>query len=94
MLITEPAYQIGGDPGSFLGNAENDDRERREAAETGAKTALLTNDPVEVFTAIAAQAEETLQKTPELLPVLKKAGVVDAGGKGLCIVYRGDARRL
>lgn len=28
VLITEPAYQIGGDPGSFLGNAENDDRER------------------------------------------------------------------
>ena len=59
----------------------------REAAETGTKTALLTNDPVEVFTAIVNQAEETLKKTPEMLPVLKKAGVVDAGGKGLCVIF-------
>lgn len=33
-------------------------------------------------------AEDTLEKTPELLPVLKKAGVVDAGGKGLVIIFR------
>ncbi len=59
----------------------------REAAETGSKVALSTNDPVEVFSAIVNQAEETLKKTPEMLPVLKKAGVVDAGGKGLCVIF-------
>ena len=59
----------------------------REAAETGSKTALSTNDPIEVFSSIVSQAEETLKKTPEMLPVLKKAGVVDAGGKGLCVIF-------
>ena len=39
----------------------------REAAETGTKTALLTNDPVEVFTAIVNQAEETLKKTKYMI---------------------------
>lgn len=33
--------------------------------------------------------EEALRKTPELLPVLKEAGVVDSGGKGLMTIYRG-----
>ena len=59
----------------------------REAAEKGSEVALSTNDPIEVFTAIVNQAEETLAKTPEMLPVLKKAGVVDAGGKGLCVIF-------
>ncbi len=59
----------------------------REAAEQGSKTALLTNDPVEVFSAIVTQAQDTLARTPEMLPVLKKAGVVDAGGKGLCVIF-------
>ena len=59
----------------------------REAAEAGTKTALSTNDPLEVFSAIVSQAESTLLKTPEMLPVLKKAGVVDAGGKGLCVIF-------
>ena len=35
------------------------------------------------------RGEEALAKTPELLPVLKKAGVVDAGGMGLLCIYRG-----
>ena len=35
------------------------------------------------------RGEEALAETPELLPVLKKAGVVDAGGMGLLCVYRG-----
>ena len=36
-----------------------------------------------------AHAEETLAKTPEMLPVLKEAGVVDSGGQGLLEVMRG-----
>ena len=38
--------------------------------------------------------EEILQKTPDMLPVLKKAGVVDAGGRGLITVFDGMYRTL
>ena len=38
---------------------------------------------------VIAHAEETLAKTPEMLPVLKEAGVVDSGGQGLLEVYHG-----
>lgn len=38
---------------------------------------------------ILTKGEEALQKTPDLLPVLKEAGVVDSGGMGLMCVYRG-----
>ena len=43
----------------------------------------------EFLTEVIAKGEEALAKTPELLPVLKKAGVVDSGGMGLLCVYRG-----
>ena len=60
----------------------------REAAEKGRGVAV--NDPsVEaVWAAVCDEAEASLQRTPDLLPVLKKAGVVDAGGQGFCIVIR------
>ena len=38
---------------------------------------------------IIAAGKDTLAKTPDMLPVLKKAGVVDAGGKGLVIFFKG-----
>lgn len=38
---------------------------------------------------ILHEAQNTLDRTPELLPVLKQAGVVDAGGKGLCYILEG-----
>ena len=38
---------------------------------------------------IIADAEKALQMTPDMLPVLKKAGVVDAGGRGLVIIFSG-----
>ncbi len=40
------------------------------------------------------RGEEMLQKTPEMLPVLKKAGVVDAGGRGLITVFTGFYKAL
>lgn len=43
----------------------------------------------EVFAAVIAGAKEALDSTPELLPVLKKAGVVDAGGTGLLLCFEG-----
>ncbi len=41
------------------------------------------------FEEILARGEEALNLTPELLPVLKKAGVVDSGGMGLLTIYKG-----
>ena len=41
------------------------------------------------FDGIFQHAEETLARTPEMLPVLKEAGVVDSGGQGLLEVFRG-----
>ncbi len=43
---------------------------------------------------IIADAEATLQTTPDMLPVLKKAGVVDAGGRGLVIIFSGMYKML
>ncbi|MBO5889611.1 MAG: DAK2 domain-containing protein [Clostridia bacterium] len=43
----------------------------------------------ELFDEILVRGEEALNLTPELLPVLKKAGVVDSGGMGLLTIYRG-----
>lgn len=43
----------------------------------------------EFFTEVLAHGEATLQMTPEMLPVLKKAGVVDAGGRGLMYIFSG-----
>ncbi len=41
------------------------------------------------FEAIMFDGEAILQQTPEMLPVLKKAGVVDAGGRGLLVIFKG-----
>ena len=47
-------------------------------------------DDLEVFIpAVIEHAEEVLNKTPEMLPVLKEAGVVDSGGQGLLEVIKG-----
>ena len=43
----------------------------------------------EFFTEIIGHGEATLQMTPDMLPVLKKAGVVDAGGRGLMYIFSG-----
>ncbi len=55
-----------------------------------AKSAVKSNnDPVYIWQEVCSGAEDALRTTPDLLPVLKKAGVVDAGGKGLCLVFEG-----
>ncbi len=61
----------------------------RMAYEAGMEASRDNNDPVLVWQAIVDKANEALAITPELLPVLKKAGVVDAGGKGLCSIFEG-----
>ncbi len=48
-----------------------------------------TAEAVAVWDAVCMGAAEALEQTPELLPVLKRAGVVDAGGQGLCLIFEG-----
>ncbi|GHU71119.1 hypothetical protein AGMMS49992_04560 [Clostridia bacterium] len=47
-----------------------------------------------MFNTILVQGEIILRKTPDMLPVLKQAGVVDAGGRGLLLIYTGMASAL
>ncbi|MBR2406777.1 MAG: DAK2 domain-containing protein [Clostridia bacterium] len=60
----------------------------REAAEKGIAAGEADPSVEHVWEAICAEADASLQRTPDLLPVLKKAGVVDAGGQGLYIILR------
>ena len=46
-------------------------------------------DCTEVIQKMVEEANESLKKTPELLPVLAEVGVVDSGGKGLCVIFEG-----
>jgi len=61
----------------------------RECAEIAINISKRETDIVEFLKAVIKHGEATLEKTPELLPVLKQAGVVDAGGKGLIIIFTG-----
>jgi hypothetical protein len=59
------------------------------AAQKASELADVSDDILEVMKGILAYAEEVLAKTPDMLPVLKEAGVVDSGGQGLVEVLRG-----
>ena len=61
----------------------------REAAVKAAEIAEESANLELFFRAIFEHAEKTLARTPEMLPVLKEAGVVDSGGQGLLEVFRG-----
>lgn len=61
----------------------------RMMAESATKFAKKNIDVDDFLKQVINVGEETLQKTPELLPVLKKAGVVDSGGRGLIIIFTG-----
>ena len=61
----------------------------RIAAEHAVEKAKDENDPVIIWDTIVKAARESLLTTPELLPALKKAGVVDAGGEGVCLIFEG-----
>ena len=66
----------------------------REAAEAGVKAAENTKSVVEVMEAVYAEAQASLKRTPDLLPILKEVGVVDSGGQGLVCVYQGFVAAL
>jgi len=61
----------------------------REAAEEGIRASRKEADITKVMQAILNKGKESLAKTPELLPILKEVGVVDAGGQGLLYIYEG-----
>lgn len=61
----------------------------RVMSEESVKIAKKTSDTEEFLKQTLAAGEEILKMTPEMLPVLKKAGVVDAGGRGLLVVLTG-----
>lgn len=61
----------------------------RMAYEAGVEASKENSDAVYIMQVIVDKANDALALTPELLPVLKKAGVVDAGGKGLCAIFEG-----
>ncbi len=61
----------------------------RLMSESAGKLASKNKDFVDFLNALIEVGDEALAKTPELLPVLKKAGVVDSGGVGLMTIMRG-----
>ncbi|MCC3867303.1 DAK2 domain-containing protein [Terrisporobacter mayombei] len=61
----------------------------RESGEYAVKVANSNMDMIEFLELVVKKANESLNKTPELLKALKEAGVVDSGGKGLVLIYEG-----
>lgn len=61
----------------------------RKASEAATKAAETEENPLEVSFEALKAAKEALAQTPELLPVLKQPGVVDAGGSGLVLIFEG-----
>ncbi len=66
----------------------------RIMGESAVEISKKVSDFEEFFVKVLEKGEEALNQTPELLPVLKKAGVVDAGGKGLITIFTGWYRAL
>jgi len=64
----------------------------KDVAAAAAQAILETDDPCEILARVVIEADASVQRTPELLPVLKQAGVVDSGGKGLYFILEGMLR--
>lgn len=81
----ETAYKAVMKPkeGTILTVAKGGATKARELADAG------VTDLSEFLSQVIAHADEVLEQTPELLPVLKQAGVVDSGGQGLMQVLKG-----
>ena len=61
----------------------------RESSEAAVKIASKEDDFAKFLELVIDEANNSLNRTPELLKALKEAGVVDSGGKGLVLVYEG-----
>jgi DAK2 domain fusion protein YloV len=66
----------------------------REAAEEAEVAFQDTGNAVEILERAVARAKDALARTPDMLPILQKAGVVDSGGSGLVYILEGMLRHL
>ncbi|MDQ0270276.1 DAK2 domain-containing protein [Cytobacillus purgationiresistens] len=66
----------------------------KDAAKKAVQAAKKEDDLIVIMEAIVKEAKASLQRTPDLLPVLKEVGVVDSGGQGLLFVYEGFLSEL
>ncbi len=66
----------------------------REAAEEAGRAASEGATTLQMLARTLAEAQASLARTPQLLPVLASAGVVDAGGQGLIFILEGVLRQL
>ncbi len=66
----------------------------RGVAEATEAALSSTTDAIGILEVAVKAADEWVQKTPEMLPVLKQAGVVDSGGKGLFFILEGMLRHV
>ncbi|MFE5428005.1 DAK2 domain-containing protein [Peribacillus simplex] len=66
----------------------------KDAAKQAVSSAARHQDLIQVMEEIVTEANASLKRTPDLLPVLKEVGVVDSGGQGLVFVYEGFLAEL
>jgi uncharacterized protein len=66
----------------------------REVAVATEAALKSTQDAIQILEVAVQAADAAVQKTPEFLPVLKQAGVVDSGGKGLFFILEGMLRHV
>jgi uncharacterized protein len=66
----------------------------KDAAKQAVSSASKHQDFIQVMEEIVTEANASLKRTPDLLPVLKEVGVVDSGGQGLVFVYEGFLAEL
>ena len=66
----------------------------KECAKKAIELSKLENDIVTFLKEVIEYGEIVLDKTPDMLPVLKEAGVVDAGGKGLLVILSGAFKAI
>jgi len=83
-IASEEAYKVVAEPveGTILTAI-------REASEAASQAAGRGVSFAHTVTFVVSRTEKTVEQTPEMLPVLKEAGVVDAGAKGLYYVFQG-----
>lgn len=66
----------------------------KDTAEAAVRLAEQHTDLLSMMEQVLAAAQQSLERTPELLPVLKQVGVVDSGGQGLVYIYEGFVQAL
>jgi hypothetical protein len=83
-IASEEAYKVVAEPveGTILTAI-------REASEAASRAAERGVSFARTITSVVSRTKKTVEKTPDMLPVLKEAGVVDAGAKGLYYVFQG-----